>query len=160
MQSLFELLGGLGGWTWVIVALVLFLLETVVPGVHFLWFGMAAFAVGAAVLGLSAAGPEYAANFGWQMQLIAFALVSMVTVFFVRRFLSGNDVDALDAPALNERAHQYVGRSTVVVVPIEDGRGKVRIGDTLWQAQGPDAPEGARVKIVGVNGTLLIVEPE
>ena len=41
---------------------------------------------------------------------------------------------------------------------IADGRGKVRVGDTVWQAQGPDAPLGARVKVTGTNGTCLLVE--
>lgn len=160
MDALFDLLSRLGGWNWVIFALLLLSLETVLPGVHFLWFGLAAFAVGVLVIVLNAVGPEYAAGFVWQFQLIAFALVSMVTVFFVRRFASGNEDEANDAPSLNVRAEQYVGRVTNVVVPIQGGRGKVKIGDSLWQAQGPDAGEGTRVRVTGVNGTVLVVEPE
>lgn len=160
MQQLIDFMSGLGGWNWVIFALLLLSLETVIPGVHFLWFGLAAFLIGVLALVVGASGPEYAAAFGWQMQLIAFALVSMVTVFMVRRFASGNDLEAKDAPSLNVRASQYVGRSTVVLEAIEGGRGKVKIGDSLWQAEGPDAPAGAKVKVTGVNGTVLVVEPE
>lgn len=160
MQALYELLSHLGGWNWVIFALLLLALETVVPGVHFLWFGLAAFIVGAIALVLSAAGPEYAGYFVWQVQIILFALVAMVTVFFVRRYSAAGANDATDAPSLNVRAEQYVGRSTTVIVPIQGGRGKVKIGDSLWQAEGVDAPEGARVKITGVNGSVLVVEPE
>jgi membrane protein implicated in regulation of membrane protease activity len=34
----------------------------------------------------------------------------------------------------------------------------VRVGDTVWNAQGSDTPQGARVKITGTNGTCLLVE--
>jgi hypothetical protein len=33
----------------------------------------------------------------------------------------------------------------------------VRVGDTLWNAEGPDLPKGARAKVTGTNGTVLIV---
>ncbi len=41
---------------------------------------------------------------------------------------------------------------------IEHGRGKVRVGDTLWTAEGPDAPAGAQVRVASAQGTLLRVE--
>lgn len=160
MESLIEFVSNLGGWNWVILALLLLTLETVVPGVHFLWFGLAAFVIGVLAITFNALGPEYADVFIWQLQVIAFALVSMVTVFFVRRFASADDEVASDAPSLNVRAEQYIGRSTTVAVPIQGGRGKVKIGDSLWQAEGVDAAKGTRVKVTGVNGTVLVVEPE
>ena len=46
MQSMFPMLSSLGHWNWFILAVLLFILETVVPGVHFLWFGLAAVVVG------------------------------------------------------------------------------------------------------------------
>lgn len=158
METIYELLSHLGGWNWIIFALLLLSLETVVPGVHFLWFGLAAFLVGMVTLVLHAASPEYAEVFVWQFQLISFALISMVTVFFVRRYAAGFIGDETDAPSLNVRAEQYVGRTTTVITPIQGGRGKIKVGDSLWQAEGPDLPAGAKVRIVGVNGTVLVVE--
>jgi membrane protein implicated in regulation of membrane protease activity len=63
-----------------------------------------------------------------------------------------------DLPDLNVRGRQYVGRSVVVEQAIENGRGKVRVGDTLWAAEGPDAPAGARVTVTGSQGTVLVVD--
>jgi inner membrane protein len=63
-----------------------------------------------------------------------------------------------DQPDLNIRAQQYVGRMVVVEQAIQNGRGKVRVGDTLWQAEGLDAPAGSRVKITATNGNVLVVE--
>jgi len=34
----------------------------------------------------------------------------------------------------------------------------VRVGDTVWQAEGPDAPAGSRVKVTAARGTVLVVE--
>ena len=42
MQGLLAFFWGFGIWNWLILAVVLFTLETFVPGVHFLWFGLAA----------------------------------------------------------------------------------------------------------------------
>ena len=34
---------------------------------------------------------------------------------------------------------------------------RVRVGDTVWQAEGPDTPAGTRVKVTGARDTVLIV---
>ena len=55
---------GFGAWNWLILAVLLFILEAVVPGVHFLWFGIAAVIVGALAM---------ATGMAWPFQIIAFA---------------------------------------------------------------------------------------
>ena len=147
-MGLSEFIWSLGAWNWFIVAVALFALESVVPGVHFVWFGVAAVIVGALSLTVDIA---------WEWQLITFAIISCITVFFARRYASP-EVAASDQPELNLRAEQYVGRVVTVEEAIADGRGKVRVGDTVWNAQGSDTPQGARVKITGTNGTCLLVE--
>jgi membrane protein implicated in regulation of membrane protease activity len=147
-MGLSEFIWSLGAWNWFIVAVALFALESVVPGVHFVWFGVAAVIVGA--LGLTV-------DIAWEWQLITFAIISCITVFFARRYASPAMATS-DQPELNLRAEQYVGRVVTVEEAIADGRGKVRVGDTVWNAQGSDAPQGARVKITGSNGTCLLVE--
>jgi len=148
MQSLLDLLYGLGPWNWLIVAVVLLILETVIPGVHFLWFGIAAAVIGALAL---------STGIVWQWQVLAFVLLSVAALFWVKRF-TRPDVAISDLPDLNVRGQQYVGRSLVVEQAIENGRGRVRVGDTLWSAEGPDAPAGARVRVTGTRGTVLVVE--
>jgi membrane protein implicated in regulation of membrane protease activity len=41
---------------------------------------------------------------------------------------------------------------------IQNGRGKVRVGDTVWLAEGPDAPSGASVRVIAAKATVLVVE--
>jgi len=148
MQNVSALLYSLGAWNWLILAVVLLILETVIPGVHFLWFGIAA-----AFIGVLA----FYTGIVWQWQVLAFVLLSVLVVFWVRRFVRP-DVAISDQPDLNVRGQQYVGRSLVVEQAIQNGRGKVRVGDTLWSVEGPDAPAGANVTVTGARGTVLVVE--
>jgi membrane protein implicated in regulation of membrane protease activity len=148
---------GLGFWNWFFLAIVLFALETVIPGVHFLWFGLAATVVGTAVVGLDAAG--YGSSFPWPIQLVLFSVIAVATVFWVKRY-ARPEAARSDEPDLNVRGAQYIGRMLAVESDIVSGRGKVRVGDTVWAAEGEDAPRGTKVKVVGVNGTVLVVERE
>lgn len=146
-MSIISLLAEFGAWNWLFLAVLLFGLEAIVPGVHFVWFGVAAIIVGLIALGL---------EFPWQWQLVVFAMLSIATAFVARRF-ARSDNSPSDAPDLNARGAQYVGRAVIVAEPIRDGRGKVRVGDTMWQAEGPDVPEGTRVIVTGARDTVLLV---
>ena len=152
-----EFLFSLGVWNWFFLAIILFALETIIPGVHFLWFGLAAAVVGLIVVALGALGAD--AGFTWPLQLVLYAVISVGTVFWVKRY-ARPETSKSDLPNLNVRGAQYVGRRVTVEVDIVKGRGKVRIGDTIWVARGPDAPKGSTVKIVSVDGTVLVVEPD
>lgn len=146
-MSILDLLSQFGVWNWLLLAVLLFCLEAIVPGVHFVWFGVAAIIVGVVALGF---------EFPWQWQLVAFALLSIATAFAARRF-ARSDASPSDAPDLNARGMQYVGRTVIVEDAIRDGRGKVRVGDTIWQAEGADVPAGTRVKVTGARDTVLLV---
>jgi inner membrane protein len=151
-----DLIANLGYWNWMFAGLILMSLETLVPGVHFLWFGISAVLVGLVAFLAAALGLGEAFSLPWQ--LVLFAVISVLTVFWVRG-LSRTEQAETDEPALNVRGAQYIGRVVVVEDAISGGRGKVRVGDTLWPAQGTDAAKGARVKITGTNGTVFVVEP-
>jgi membrane protein implicated in regulation of membrane protease activity len=148
MDRLFEIVWGFGAWNWLYLVVALFLLDLVIPGGHFLWFRFAA--VGVGVLGL-------ATSIAWQWQVVAFGVFSVIAALCVRKYVQP-DVVTCDVPDLNSRGQQYVGRLFVVQDAIECGRGKVRVGDTIWSAEGPDAPAGAKVTVTGVRGIVLVVE--
>jgi hypothetical protein len=38
-----------------------------------------------------------------------------------------------------------------------DGRGRLKVGDTVWLIEGPDLPVGTRVQVTSVDNTLLRV---
>jgi len=63
-----------------------------------------------------------------------------------------------DQPDLNRPAAQLIGRVLVVAEPIVGGRGKVRVGDTLWPVEGPELAAGAEVRVMAAKATVLVVE--
>jgi membrane protein implicated in regulation of membrane protease activity len=148
MNSLPKILIDLGAWNWLILSVALFVLETIVPGVHFVWFGMAAAVVGALALSVDIA---------WQWQLVLFGVIALSTVFFVRRY-ARPETHPSDRPGLNVRGSYYIGRLVTVEEEIVNGRGRVKVGDSVWQASGPDMAKGTQAKVVAADGTVLVVE--
>jgi inner membrane protein len=135
-------------WHWWIAAAVLAAIETFVPGAVAIWFAAAAVVVGALLLVIP---------IPWQLQLVLFGVLGVVALLLWRRTRQATD-DQSSQPNLNHRGVQYVGQAFTLVEPILGGSGKVQVGDTVWLVQGSDAPVGARVKVVGVNGAVLQVE--
>jgi membrane protein implicated in regulation of membrane protease activity len=143
-----EFLQGLDWWHWWILAAVLAAAETFIPGALAIWFGAAAFVLGVVLL---------VVPIRWELQLVLFGALSVVATLLWWKFGRSRNVDS-EQPMLNHRAAQYIGREFPLAEPIQGGRGKVLVGDTVWLVQGSDAPAGARVRVVGVTGAVLQVE--
>ncbi len=148
MSEMFPFFSSLGAWNWLVFGGVLIGLEILVSGVFLIWFGLAALIVGAIALGI---------DISWQIQFLLFAALSLTAVVLSRRFFKNNDQS--DRPLLNQRAEQNIGRSFVLTKPILNGRGRIKIADSTWAVEGEDCPEGTMVKVVGVEGATLKVEP-
>lgn len=131
-----------------ILAAVLLALEMLAPGIFLMWFGFAA-----AATGLIAFRYEIA----WQWQLIWFCGLSLAAVLLANRYLRQHPLES-DQPLLNKRAAQLVGQTFDLTEPIENGRGSIRVGDTIWRVEGPELPKGARIRVVGTDGSVLKVE--
>ena len=139
----------LGPWTWMILAAVLFVLEVLSPGIFLMWFGLAS-----AVTGVLA----FAFDIGWQWQLVWFCLLSLASVLIALKYLRRHPLES-ERPLLNERAVQHIGQCYDLVDPIVNGRGSLKIGDSIWRVEGPELPQGTRVRVLGCDGTLLKVAP-
>lgn len=144
MQQFFPFLGG---WTWWVIAGLLLLVELMLPGVFFMWLAAAAAVVGVV---------DIFADLSWQIEIAAFAVLSVLFVLFVRPRLQMSPGTVTN---LNQRMNDYVGRAYVLDEPIVHGRGKVRIDDTLWVVTGADRGKGEWVKVMAIDGSRLIVEP-
>lgn len=136
-------------WWWVGGGALLAILEILLPGVFLIWVAIAAWITGliVAFIPLSLA-----------LQLVIFVLLAFATVWLGRQYYARVPVANPD-PNLNVRASRLIGQVVTVESAIENGRGRVRVGDGVWNAAGPDAPSGAKVRIVAAEGTLLTVEP-
>jgi len=92
---------------------------------------------------------------GWLLLAGLAAIIADIAIDFVWAHPA---VSQSDQPDLNQRAGQLVGRILILAEAIEGGRGRARVGDTLWQVEGPDFPCGAEVKVAAAKATILEVE--
>ena len=133
--------------TWVGVGLALLVAELIVPGVFLMWIGVGAIGTGGAVaLGLA----------GWGPQVSCFAVLSAGSIALGLR-LRRPPVRRVNLPEIG-----LVGR-TAHALSFEGREGRVRLGDSDWPAQlvsGAASPEPqARLRVVGVKGVVLVVQP-
>jgi len=137
----------MGGWSWLILGMALVVAEIFIPSSFIIWFGLSAILAGVTTLIL---------DIGWQLQFLIFGVSAVFFLLFVRRLMLTRKYDA-DQPNINQREEQLKGQVVVVVEPIINGVGKVKLGDTLWQAKGDDAEIGENVVITGISGASLHV---
>ena len=144
-----EFLEGLTYWQWGILAIVLVVMEVLLPGVIFLWVGIGAGITGVILLIV----PEVS----WQIQFVCFALLSIISGVAGRMWVARNPIKT-DHPNLNQRGRQHIDRVVPLSEPIVNGFGFVQIGDTRWKIKGPDTQAGQSIRIVETDGATLIVE--
>jgi hypothetical protein len=137
-------------WHWWALAGGLAAIEAFAPGFALLWLGLAAGLVGLILLLV----PDLA--LAWQ--LVAFSALAVTSVLSWRSWQTGHPLTS-DRPGLNQRGASYLGRRALLVEPIVNGHGRVRIADGTWTVRGPDLPAGAAVEVCGVEGVVLTVRP-
>ena len=135
-------------WGWLVFAALLGIAEVLMPGIFLIWVALAAAVTGLVALAFPISVP---------VQLLLFALLCLLSVWGGRRWYADNPVASQD-PMLNDRTARLVGEIVTVVEPIDNGRGRVKVGDSVWSCHGPDAPVGTRVRIVGAEASVLKVE--
>ena len=135
---------------WAAVAVVCLILELTAGDFFIICFSIGAFfaAIAAAV------------GAGIYVQLLTFAVFTLISLFWVRPFAQrylhkGEDNRVSNADAL-------LGRQGRVVETVKaDGFGRVQIDGDIWKAvtnEGADIPEGANVRVVGRESTIITVE--
>ncbi len=135
-------------WFWLSLAVVLGSAEMVAPGFFLIWLGIAA-----AITGILA----WLLPISFFLEIGIFAALAIAAVYAARKYLKDNPITSSD-PLLNDRGGRLVGELVTVVEAIDGGTGRVRVGDSVWNARGPDTPVGTRVRVTGASGSLLVVE--
>lgn len=135
-------------WLWLSIGLILAVAEMLAPGFFLIWLAGAAIVTGLVTTVFPISFP---------IQLALFATFSIGLVYIGRSWFRANPIES-DDPLLNDRGGRMMGEVVTVVEGIEGGVGRVKVGDSVWTANGPDTPVGARVRIVSVSGTTLKVE--
>lgn len=135
-------------WSWLALGLLLAALEMAIPGVFLIWMAGAALITGLVVWLVPISVP---------LQIVLFAVLSIVAVFTGKRYLRDHPVEGAD-PKMNDRGARAVGEHVVVTAAIDGGSGRVKLGDSEWLAKGPDAEAGTRMRVTAHEGSVLLVE--
>lgn len=134
-------------WVWTILAVVMLIGEMFTAGFFLLPFGIGAAA--AALLAWFETGPA--------AQWITFFVVSIISLFYVRRFVHRQD-DYEPTPVASNR---YLHAKAIVLETIDpmEGTGMVRMESEQWRAttEGEVLEVGEPVTVVGITGSRLIV---
>lgn len=143
------------GYGLIALGVVMFILEALVPG-----FFIAVPATILVILGafaLLAPSLDLFTVYAPLVAILAGVPATALTIYFYRRI-------APPAHAPTTRSgDSLVGQEGLVTVPVthDAPRGKVRIEQETWSAitRGADIPPRTRVRVVRVDGVILVVEP-
>ncbi len=136
------------GWLWAIGGLVLLIAEMVAPGFFLVFIGAAAIATGLFTLLF---------DLTLAPQLVLFVIYTALAVLAGKRWYA-QPVHGEVEHSLNDPSRRLIGKNVLVVDPVDEHGGRVRVGDGEWYARGGPAAVGERVTVIGVEGNCLKVE--
>ena len=135
---------------WAVIAVVCLILELTAGD-----FFIICFSIGAVFAAITAA-----VGGGFYLQLLMFAVFTLISLYWVRPFAQrylhrGEDNRVSNADAL-------LGRQGRVVETVKaDSFGRVQIDGDIWKAitnETADIPEGSNVRVIGRESTIITVE--
>ncbi|HEY2619879.1 MAG TPA: NfeD family protein [Acetobacteraceae bacterium] len=132
---------------WMAGGLILLAIEIHAPGAFMMWLGLAACGTGLVVL---------ASGIGFGLQVVTCAVLAAISLSVGLRFRHR-------PVRLNTQQAGLAGRSATALA-FHGREGRVRVGDSDWAARVPtdvaEPASGSRLRVEGVDGTVLIVRPE
>jgi hypothetical protein len=83
--------------------------------------------------------------------------VTVIALYFWREYrIQQRDLQSSTAPY--RAGERYIGRVLTLSDGIREGEGRTKLAGRRWRLRGPDLPAGARVRVTGVDGSVLIVD--
>ena len=137
-------------WHWASIAALLLIFELMIGAEFMLWLAAAAV--------LSTLVALVAPDLDWKIQLVLYAAFSVAALVAWAKYSRGKKLSSTDQPHLNKRQYQYVGRKFSLDEAIEGGVGRIVVDDATWKVRGEDAVKGTMVKVVDVDGMVLLIE--
>lgn len=138
----------LEAWHWLLLGLILLGVELLVSGAYFLWIGTAAFIV---------SGVTYLFPLSSNGQVILYAILAITLIGISRKYLPGYHLKS-KTTTLNQKSAKLIGLELILDEPIHNGKAQVQLGDSKWIVYGPDLPAGEKVRVIRVDGIILIVD--
>ena len=134
-------------WVWLALAIIFIVIEIFAPGFIFACF----------VIGSVAAGVTATMSDSYLLQIIVFAVVSMVLIPLTRPL--ANKITK-PSPVISN-VDGLIGKTGYVKNEVSDTAGQVLVDNQVWQARS-DKTIGVntRVRIIAVEGATMKVEEE
>lgn len=137
-------------WHWWSLSIIFLILEIMAPGFILVWFGVAAFVVGALLL---------LAPISLEIQLLIWALMSVGSILAWRAWRKKNPPSDKDQNSLNKRGYDFVGRRFTLDSDIVNGFGKIKVDDSTWKVElDEDLKAGDKIVVTDIDGTVLKAE--
>ena len=152
MNDIVNFFSSWGVWAWLSIGLLLMIAELFIPGTFVMWFGFGAVLTGL-IVGIIG-------EVSIAMQLFVFVIMSVISlglgIFVYSKIFGPNKEKGND---IRTGAQRLIGKTYIVSEAIQNGKGKVTVGDTVWLARSKKKiAKGAEVVVVDVDGTQLLVE--
>ncbi|HCM83293.1 MAG TPA: NfeD family protein [Alphaproteobacteria bacterium] len=141
-----------GAYAWWAIALLLLLVEMMIPSNWLLWPGLAAFATGGMLMLFPA--------MEWPTAILFFVAVSLLLLLIGRRYVRLSDGNT-DAPNLNNRAGRMVGRRGAALMDGADGMSRIQIDGIEWPVRregGGGILAGQVLEVTAFDGTTLVAK--
>lgn len=131
---------------------ILLLCELFGTNGYALWSGIAAIITGVIA---------FIAPLPWSILWLLFAILTLISAYLWWLWLTTYSAKKAPTELLNQPQKALIGIRTVVVEPIINGSGRVKIKDGSWSATcNENLPSGVFVRVVDIDGLTLIVEKE
>jgi inner membrane protein len=82
---------------------------------------------------------------------------TVFALYFWREYrIQQRDLQSSGAPY--RAGQRYIGRVLTLTDGIREGEGRTKLGGRRWRLRGPELAKGAKVRVTGVDGSVLIVD--
>ena len=91
--------------------------------------------------------------------MVWFALFAATVfgLYFWREYrVQQQELQSASAP--HRVGERYIGQVLTLTDDIREGAGQTKLGSRRWVLRGPNVPAGSRVRVTGVDGSVLIVD--
>ena len=135
-------------WILAIGSVVVAVAELQCPGYYLIWI-----AAGGAIAALASFAFDLSSTAQISVFIVSCSLSCIWGYFVYQRMIRSSEGN----PPLNQRNLEMVGAKGVVTQALENGKGKVKLGDSVWLAEGPNLKTGTPVIVKEVRGTIVLV---
>jgi len=136
-------------WHWWVLALCFIVIEAMIPSGVFAGMTLAGAALGA----LMFSNPHLPIT----VQLGIFGTITMVVAYSIAYFRRKKNMAAAVEGQVS--ADEMMGKEFELKFPIQNGFGDIELDGQHWSIKGPDAIAGTLVRVVKLDGEMLLVYP-